>query len=223
MKTTISKNHRRTRVRTFRKNLSQYAAAAVATSAVSAQAQSLFTTPYAVPASNYVGSAAISGPIGDWLGAISGGTFDTFIQQPSVNATNSPNSILFSFRAATAGGTPTYDFTANAQAAGNVSFNLSGLSTLGTASAVFTKNGASQGSILANNSYSFAVNSGDVFGFRFAVSYTSINGTLQAQISNFDGPVAVPEPSTYALWMSAGAVGLLAMRQSRQRKTSSSR
>ena len=203
--------------RGIKKTAARYAAAAAAMTAVS-QSQAdptTFLSPYSVPTNNFANQASMTGTLGDWTGAFSG---SGSLTSAGLDATSSPTSISFSLQHNLVTGTRTYDFTAPAQAGGNVSFTLGGLSSGPIVSANFTTNGVSAGSILANGPYTFAVGSGDIFGFRYTVGYSSVvPGFFGANLSNFDGPVAVPEPAPIALWMGAGVVGLMTMRQSRRR------
>lgn len=203
--------------------LARYTAASTAlaagTSAADAQSVSNFQDPYLVPTSTSVSNASMEGTFGDWTGTFSGaGTGG----QSSSNffAFGSPDitQLYFDFQHSFSFGTTDYSFTTIAAGTGDVSFTVSGASSFSVANGVFIKNGAEVQDILVNDDYTFAVNAGDSFGFKFTTDYAG--GTpsrLSLYISGFSA--AVPEVANFATWMGAGALGLIGMRTARRRRS----
>ena len=191
----------------------------LATTAISAAATtegavlSNFSNPYELTGNQVISAA---GTFQDWTGSFSNS--DNVTLAITVENATPPTTLNVNLnRNFAQGGSTFYDFTSTANAAGNVSFDIGSLSTMGTSAAEFLRAGTSQGSIAVNNSYSFAVSQDEVFGFRFSVTYNNGNDAIVLEISNFSGPV-VPEPAEYATWMSAGVVGMVLIREFRKRR-----
>lgn len=188
-----------------------------AASSLQAQVVTGFQDPYSLPGNLALsGEGSMTGPIGDWNGAFGGTGATAAVSLTTENATP-PTSLNFNFSSTTTFGVRGYDLTTTSAGNGNVDFTISGVSAAGSVkNAEFMRNGISQGSILANNIYSFAVTLGQTFGFRFTVGYNAPPpGSLGLTISGFSAPV--PEPAATGLWMGAGALGMVAIREFRRR------
>ena len=189
------------------------AAAAVGTLGTARNADADFTSPYALnppPNGSYTG-ASVNGTFGDWTSTL------TYVPSSGSDSlvTNQPTSVTlnltdFQFM----GPTDNFDLVATAAGTGMVSFNWSLTSTgFMPLSFGYLVNGGFTpiANSTSNNSTSFSVAAGDVFGFRLIANYGSQGGVA---ISSFAAPV--PEPSITML-VASGAIGLLAMRAVRRR------
>ena len=188
-----------------------------------------FQDPYQIPTNtNLSGEINVVGGIGDWAGSLSGTGSLASITLTSPNSTPTP-SFSFGMTATTgsANNARIYEFLTTASVAegtDQIKFTISGVTQSGDSPAgVFLRNGASQGSILANGNYDFTVSPNDTFGFRFSATYSGFSGlsdNLALTVSNFQ---AVPEPAATATWMGAGALGMVAIRELRRRRNQRSK
>jgi hypothetical protein len=117
----------------------------------------------------------------------------------------------------------TTEYTIAADASGTVSFDwdYSSVDSLNWDYGGFSVNGvfttlASNSSLILSGNFSTAVNAGDIIGF-WVSSQDSTLGAGVLEITNFSGPVAVPEPGSLgllALGTVGGALGLRRRRRS---------
>jgi hypothetical protein len=187
------------------------AAASVGSIALAAKANANFTAPYALnpPANGTYTGASAAGAFGNWTSSLSIVPFrDSLI-------TNQPTSVTLNIQNLGFGSTSNFSLVTTAPATGLVSFNWS-LTSSGFAALnlgyLLNGNFTQVGNSTQNSSSSFAVNTGDTFGFRLVANYGTNGGVT---ISNFAAPV--PEPSITIL-VASGAVGLLALRAMRRRR-----
>lgn len=139
----------------------------------------------------------------NWTTTINGGSISTSSLTDSVTLVSSNNG----------GGGKNQDFTIKAVTAGAVNFDWSYL-TADTGNkhqpksdpfgwllnGAFNQLTADKGDINQSGSVSFAVNVGDIFGFR-AHSSNSKNGTATTVISSFSGPVPAAVPLPASAWL----------------------
>jgi hypothetical protein len=196
----------------------RYAAASAAAIGAATVADAQFTGAYSLegPPAGTFNSPADPSTFGLW-------TFD-MVAAPSGAAatliTSSGPSLSLSAYSGYTSGTASFSFYTTAAATGTVSFDFSSVLTgSGGADGSFRTmvnfvdnhgfNGTSSGPV------TFAVNSGDTFGFRVLAAYVPY-ATMQVAITNFSAPAAIPEAGTSSLLAgvaSLGFVGLLARRK----------
>lgn len=145
--------------------------------------------------------------VSNWTQSIDSGSIDT---------SGAPNSVVLT--SSNIGfGNRNQDFTIAAAASGIVTFDWSyattdvdgsGFDPFGSLlNGLFTQLTVNGSFVGQSGIFSFAVSSGDIFGFR-ANATDSALGSATTTISNFNGPNAVPVPA--AIWlMSVPLMGLL--------------
>jgi hypothetical protein len=196
----------------------RYAAASAAAIGAAAVADAQFTGDYGLegpPASIFTNPTAPS-TFGQWtysLGQAPVGSTVTLV-------TSSGSSLDLTAYTGFQSSTVTFDFSAIAADTGNVSFDYSSVFSGSGASFRYLVNGSSTflTSVTDSGPVSFAVNSGDTFGFRVTAAYAAYT-SMQVSITNFSAPVsAVPEAGASSLLAgvaSLGFVGLMARRRLR--------
>ncbi len=172
-----------------------YAVAGAAVLGTSATAEADFIGPYIHPNWTYT-------PGGD---SSNTGTIATF-QLIGSNDGTGPDTALYTI-AASAGGTVSFDWNYSSGDSGNYDFGGFYLNGVFTTLA----NNASQGA----GTFSTGVNNGDTFGF-FVTSQDSQFGAGVLDVSNFIGPMAIPEPGSLGLLALGTLGGVLALRRRRK-------
>ena len=201
----------------------RYAAASAAALGAAAAADAQFTGDYTLegPAANTFTNPSSPSSFGNW-------TFQQLNTSGSFFAsiTTSTGASL-DIVAEQGTSYSVVEFGVTAAGTGNVTFDYSttadaGLLGGGSGSFQYYVNGINHfvTSISESNSVTFAVSSGDVFGFRIAGAYATY-ASMGVTFTNFSAPLAaVPEPGTTGLLVgvaSLGFVGLMMNRKLRER------
>lgn len=200
------------------RDFSRYAAASAAALAAATAAKAQFTGSYALtpPGAGTFTDGASAGTFGNWTGTQTGTS--------TLTTSSGADLVLSTSSASLTHGTLT--FLTTAAAAGNVSFNYDTLRAdgSGTEEFFYTSDGTTftliTGSSVTGGSQNFSVANGATFGFRVAATYTGMLSSMQATISNFSAPSAIPEPGATTLLAgvaSLGFVGLMGTRAARRR------
>lgn len=160
----------------------------------------------------------------NWTKVVNGGSILTITNLDSLTMVSSNNG----------GGNQNQDFTISAVASGLVSFSWKYLTFDSSKNQApkndpfgwllngsFTQLTNNKGSFLQNGLFSFAVNAGDVFGFR-AASTNSKDGAAVSLVTNFSGPVSAPVPPAAvplpsAIWLMAAPLILAALNRREKR------
>ena len=160
----------------------------------------------------------------NWTKVVNGGSIMTSTNLDSLTMVSSNNG----------GGSRNQDFTITAVATGLVSFSWDYLTFDSSKNQApksdpfgwllngsFTQLTDNKGFFFQNGLFSFAVNVGDVFGFRSA-STNSRNGAAISLVTNFSGPVSAPTPPAAvplpsAIWLMAAPLILAALNKREKR------
>ena len=115
--------------------------------------------------------------------------------------------------------TTTYEIAADASGVVSFDWDYASTDSLNWDYAGFTLNGVFStlafNSTTGNGSFSTSVSAGDIIGF-FVLSQDSKDGPGVLTISNFSGPVAVPEPGSLGLIALGTVGGVLGFRRRRR-------
>ena len=200
----------------------RYATATAAAFGAAAATNAQFIGDYSLesPPAGTFNNPASPSTFGQWhLTEVSSNLDETTV----VTTTNGASLGLF----AMVGPSATYvslDFSTVAAASGNVSFDYSTVFAGSGYSFRFYDNSGYVLSVFGSGSSTatFAVTSGETFGFRLTSAYSS-GSYVGATITNFSAPMAaIPEAGTTGLLAGCAAlgfVGLVGARRSRQRAT----
>jgi hypothetical protein len=207
------------------RKFSRYAATSAAALGAAAAARAEFTGNYALtpPAAGTFTNTAANGTFGNWT-ATKGGTSSAPTGW-TLTTTDAGTSLTLGVTGSSgAAGSPTLTFLSTAAAAGNVNFNFNATASGPEGHSFFYTADGSTYNLITSATYgssrSFAVANGATFGFRVTATYTFSASSMQAVISGFTAPTAIPEPGTAGLLAGCAAlgfVGLTGVREMRRR------